>query len=106
LKRATGGTNEISYVDASKTIITQSCLADLDYDGVDDLSDLDSDNDGIPNGSEATCTNNTYFGWMLNNPVGTLDADFVQIPEITDWMISSFGSITSSGITIANPASD
>ena len=105
-ERATGGTNEISYVDASKTIITQSCLADLDYDGVDDLSDLDSDNDGIPNGSEATCTNNTYFGWMLNNPVGTLDADFVQIPEITDWMISSFGSITSSGITIANPASD
>jgi len=107
LERGVGGTHELSYIDASKTIITSSCEPDVDDDGIPDHTDLDNDNDGIPDKDESeVCINNSYFGWMLNNPGGTLDMDFVQVPEITDWMISSFASISWNGITAVHPASD
>ena len=106
LMRATGGNNYISYIDASKTVLTNSCEPDVDGDLVPDKSDLDNDNDGILDGDEASCIPYSYFGWMLNNPSGNLEVDLVSVPEITDWIISSFAGITSNGITIANPASD
>lgn len=65
LMRGAGGNQHISYIDASKTTTTGSCEPDVDGDAVPDQSDLDNDNDGIPDADEA-------FG---NQPYGDEDGD-------------------------------
>ena len=44
--------DNLSYVDASKTVITYNCSPDADGDGTPDDIDLDNDNDGIPDDFE------------------------------------------------------
>jgi len=41
------GTENLSYVDASQSVITTICRSDTDNDGIPDETDLDDDNDGI-----------------------------------------------------------
>ncbi len=65
-KQATDGPHKyISYVDASSSTITTTCVPDTDNDGTPDNIDLDNDNDGIPDLEEANG----------NNPYGDEDGD-------------------------------
>ncbi|MCM4154352.1 hypothetical protein DHD05_22440 [Arenibacter sp. N53] len=54
--------DNLSYVDASKTIVTNSCELDNDGDGVPDYIDLDDDNDGIPDTEECFITDSGHDG--------------------------------------------
>ncbi len=65
-KQAFDGPNYyISYVEASATTTTTSCVPDVDNDGTPDTIDLDNDNDGLPDSEEANG----------NQPYGDEDGD-------------------------------
>ncbi|MCK0147291.1 GEVED domain-containing protein [Arenibacter sp. F26102] len=54
--------DNLSYVDASKTVSTYSCELDNDGDGTPDDIDLDNDNDGIPDSQECEITDSGHDG--------------------------------------------
>ena len=54
--------DNLSYVDASKTVITYNCSPDIDGDGTPDDIDLDNDNDGIPDTEECEITDSGHDG--------------------------------------------
>ena len=54
--------DNLSYVDASKTITTYNCSPDNDGDGIADYIDLDDDNDGIPDSEECEVVDSGHDG--------------------------------------------
>lgn len=77
----------------SSGAITVLPFVDTDNDGVGDHADLDDDNDGITDCDESIDNVSNAFAWSLNTPSGTLDMDYVLDPKITDWAISSAGTM-------------
>ncbi len=78
--------------DTSSTI-TVLPFVDTDNDGIGNHADLDDDNDGITDCEESMDNVSSEFAWSLNTPAGTLDMDYVLNPKITDWAISSAGTM-------------
>jgi hypothetical protein len=62
-KRGDGsGTENLSYINASKSTSTLNCAPDNDSDGIPDSTDLDDDNDGIPDIEECVITDSGHDG--------------------------------------------
>ncbi|WP_281540816.1 GEVED domain-containing protein [Maribacter aestuarii] len=89
LRRASGSTVEISYIEAEKSISSYTCEADFDGDSIPDFADLDDDNDGITDCVESSDQVTSGFAWSLNNPAGNLTMDTVYDSKITDWAIDA-----------------
>ena len=89
LRRSSGGTQRISYIEAERSVSNYNCEADFDGDNVPDYEDVDDDNDGIQDCLESSDQVGSTFGWTLNNPGGTLTMDSVNDPKITDWAIDA-----------------
>lgn len=95
-KQASDGPHKyISYVEASASTTTTTCVPDIDNDGTPDTIDLDNDNDGIPDSDEA----NGYVPYGDEDGDGNFNwEDTVDDGNAGDGSATNYGDGNSDGV--------
>ncbi|NAS29680.1 T9SS type B sorting domain-containing protein [Flavobacteriaceae bacterium R38] len=75
-------------------------IPDSDGDGIDDLTDLDDDNDGIPDNVELNCTPGSILDWDVATFTGDITADpAIGTPNVASTVINGTTVTVTSSIS-------